>query len=117
MCADLFYNIKLNPALAIFQIFASQMIGYGIAGLRELLLLPIAKSRPHLVLQSAASLSTQHSKSLLLREPGTTSDVPCSAFYPSYISVVNLLQSLHFGGVLNHKKRYVFLCYYFYPPR
>lgn len=33
---DLFYDIKLNPAVAIFQIFASQMIGYGIAGLREL---------------------------------------------------------------------------------
>ena len=30
-----------------------------------------------------------------------------SAFYPTYISVVNLLQSLHFGGVLNHKKRCV----------
>lgn len=30
-----------------------------------------------------------------------------SAFYPSYISVVNLLQSLHFGGALNHKRRYV----------
>ena len=30
-----------------------------------------------------------------------------SAFYPTYISVVNLLQSLHFGGVLNHKKRFV----------
>lgn len=32
---DLFYNIRLHPAVAIFQIFASQMIGYGIAGLRE----------------------------------------------------------------------------------
>lgn len=28
-----------------------------------------------------------------------------SAFYPSYISVVSLLQSLHFGGALNHKRR------------
>ena len=38
---DLFYDIRLNPALAIFQIFASQMIGYGIAGLlRTLLVYP-----------------------------------------------------------------------------
>ncbi|KAM5530628.1 hypothetical protein V8D89_015697 [Ganoderma adspersum] len=70
---DLFYNIKLNPALAIFQIFASQMIGYGIAGLLRNLLV-----------------------------------YPTYAFYPTYISVVNLLQSLHFGGALNHKKRRYF---------
>ncbi|PIL27341.1 transporter [Ganoderma sinense ZZ0214-1] len=70
---DLFYNIKLNPALAIFQIFASQMIGYGIAGLLRNLLV-----------------------------------YPTYAFYPTYISVVNLLQSLHFGGILNHKKRRYF---------
>ncbi|OSD07818.1 OPT oligopeptide transporter [Trametes coccinea BRFM310] len=70
---DLFYNIKLNPAVAIFQIFASQMIGYGIAGLLRTLLV-----------------------------------YPTYAFYPKYISVVNLLQSLHFGGVLNHKKRRYF---------
>lgn len=31
-----------------------------------------------------------------------------SAFYPSNISVVNLLQSLHWGGLLNHKKRRYF---------
>ncbi|KAI9058031.1 OPT oligopeptide transporter [Trametes sanguinea] len=70
---DLFYNIKLNAAVAIFQIFASQMIGYGIAGLLRTLLV-----------------------------------YPTYAFYPKYISVVNLLQSLHFGGVLNHKKRRYF---------
>lgn len=32
---DLFYDLRLNAAMAIFQIFATQMIGYGIAGLRE----------------------------------------------------------------------------------
>lgn len=38
---DLFYDITLNPAVAIFQIFASQMIGYGVAGLlRNLLVYP-----------------------------------------------------------------------------
>lgn len=31
---DLYYGIRLNGAVAMFQIFASQMIGYGIAGLR-----------------------------------------------------------------------------------
>lgn len=42
---DLFYDIRLNPAVAIFQIFASQMIGYGIAGLlRNLLVYPDRKS-------------------------------------------------------------------------
>ena len=33
---------------------------------------------------------------------------PTYAFYPTYISVVNLLQSLHFGGLLNHEKRRYF---------
>ncbi|KAI0043670.1 OPT-domain-containing protein [Auriscalpium vulgare] len=70
---DLFYDIRLNAAVAIFQIFASQMIGYGIAGLLRNLLV-----------------------------------YPTYAFYPTYISVVNLLQSLHFGGLLNHKKRRYF---------
>lgn len=38
---DLFYDIKLKPAVAIFQIFASQMIGYGVAGmLRSFLVYP-----------------------------------------------------------------------------
>ena len=70
---DLFYDVKLNAAVAIFQIFASQMIGYGIAGvLRELLV------------------------------------YPTYAFYPTYISVVNLLQSLHFGNALNQKRRKFF---------
>lgn len=32
---DLFYDTRLNGAVAIFQIFSSQMLGYGIAGMRE----------------------------------------------------------------------------------
>ena len=36
-----------------------------------------------------------------------TLNLTSSAFYPNYISVVNLLQSLHFGGALNHKRRFV----------
>jgi hypothetical protein len=32
---DLFYYLRLNAVVAIFQIFATQMVGYGIAGLRE----------------------------------------------------------------------------------
>ena len=32
---DLYYNTKLNAGVAIFQIFASQMLGYGMAGMRE----------------------------------------------------------------------------------
>nr|AGA20382.1 oligopeptide transporter 11 [Phanerodontia chrysosporium] len=70
---DLFYNEKLNAAVAIFQIFASQMLGYGMAGILRTLLV-----------------------------------YPTYAFYPSYISVVSLLQSLHFKGTLNHKKRRYF---------
>ncbi|KAI0070550.1 OPT oligopeptide transporter [Panus rudis PR-1116 ss-1] len=70
---DLFYDTRLNPAVAIFQIFSSQMLGYGIAGILRNLLV-----------------------------------YPTYAFYPTYISVVNLLQSLHFGGVLNHKRRRFF---------
>ncbi|CCM00442.1 uncharacterized protein FIBRA_02474 [Fibroporia radiculosa] len=70
---NLFYDIRLNGAVAIFQIFASQMIGYGIAGVLRSLLV-----------------------------------YPTYAFYPTYISVVNLLQSLHYGGVLNQKRRKYF---------
>ncbi|EKM51095.1 uncharacterized protein PHACADRAFT_263059 [Phanerochaete carnosa HHB-10118-sp] len=70
---DLFYNENLNAAVAIFQIFASQMLGYGMAGILRTLLV-----------------------------------YPTYAFYPSYISVVSLLQSLHFKGALNHKKRKYF---------
>ncbi|KAK0210275.1 OPT oligopeptide transporter protein-domain-containing protein [Desarmillaria ectypa] len=70
---DLFYDLHLNGAVAIFQIFSTQMIGYGIAGLLRTLLV-----------------------------------YPTYAFYPSYISVVNLLQSLHFSGTLNAKKRKFF---------
>ncbi|TRM65022.1 OPT oligopeptide transporter protein-domain-containing protein [Schizophyllum amplum] len=70
---DLFYDIHLNPAVAMFQIFASQMIGYGVAGLLRTFLV-----------------------------------YPTYAFFPTYISVVNLLQSLHFHGSLNAKKRRFF---------
>ncbi|KAI0700193.1 OPT oligopeptide transporter [Cytidiella melzeri] len=70
---DLFYNIDLNPAVAIFQIFASQMLGYGMAGILRTLLV-----------------------------------YPTYAFYPAYISVVSLLQSLHFGDALNMKRRKYF---------
>jgi hypothetical protein len=70
---NLFYDIKLNAAVAVFQIFATQMIGYGMAGLLRNLLV-----------------------------------YPTYAFYPTYISVVNLLQSLHFEGALNKKKRSFF---------
>ena len=31
--ADLYYNTRLNAGVAIFQIFASQMLGYGMAGM------------------------------------------------------------------------------------
>ena len=35
-CAtDLFYDLRLNAGVAIFQIFSTQMIGYGVAGICE----------------------------------------------------------------------------------
>ncbi|KAL0948807.1 hypothetical protein HGRIS_008935 [Hohenbuehelia grisea] len=70
---DLFYDLRLNAAVALFQIFATQMLGYGIAGLLRNFLV-----------------------------------YPTYAFYPTYISVVNLLQSLHFNNSLNVKKRKFF---------
>ncbi|KAF8524054.1 OPT oligopeptide transporter [Hysterangium stoloniferum] len=70
---NLFYDIRLNGAVAMFQIFSTQMLGYGIAGILRTLLV-----------------------------------FPTYAFYPGNISVVQLLQSLHFGGLLNHKKRRYF---------
>ncbi|KAF7307796.1 OPT oligopeptide transporter [Mycena kentingensis (nom. inval.)] len=70
---DLFYDLKLNAAVAIFQIFATQMLGYGVAGILRTFLV-----------------------------------YPTYAFYPTYISVVNLLQSLHWRVALNAKKRQFF---------
>ncbi|KAF8182028.1 OPT oligopeptide transporter [Pholiota molesta] len=70
---DLFYNLRLNSAVAVFSIFATQMLGYGLAGMLRTLLV-----------------------------------YPTYAFYPSYISIVNLLQSLHFDGSLNVQKRKFF---------
>ncbi|KAJ7164028.1 OPT oligopeptide transporter [Mycena crocata] len=70
---DLFYDLRLNAAVAVFQIFATQMVGYGIAGVLRTFLV-----------------------------------YPTYAFYPNYISVVNLLQSLHWRGALNAKKRRFF---------
>jgi OPT oligopeptide transporter protein len=32
---DLFYDIRLSGAVAMFQIFSTQMLGYGIAGIRK----------------------------------------------------------------------------------
>ncbi|KAF8841168.1 OPT superfamily oligopeptide transporter [Paxillus ammoniavirescens] len=66
---DLFYGITLDPAAAIFQTLASQLIGYGFAGiLRNLLVWPTY------------------------------------ALYPSQLPSISLLQSMHFGGLLNRKK-------------
>ncbi|KAF9232970.1 OPT oligopeptide transporter protein-domain-containing protein [Melanogaster broomeanus] len=66
---DLFYGVTLEPAAAIFQTFASQLIGYGFAGiLRNLLVWPTY------------------------------------ALYPAQLPSISLLQSMHFGGLLNRKK-------------
>ncbi|EIW85265.1 OPT oligopeptide transporter, partial [Coniophora puteana RWD-64-598 SS2] len=66
---NLFYNVQLNPGTAMFQTFASQLIGYGFAGiLRNLLVWPTY------------------------------------ALYPSALPSISLLQSMHFGGMLNRKK-------------
>ncbi|KAF8962606.1 OPT oligopeptide transporter [Flammula alnicola] len=70
---DLFYNLRLNSAVAVFSIFSTQMLGYGLAGILRTFLV-----------------------------------YPTYAFYPAYISVVNLLQSLHFDGTLNAKRRKFF---------
>ncbi|KAF4600327.1 hypothetical protein EYR38_004952 [Pleurotus pulmonarius] len=70
---DLFYDLRLNAAVALFQIFATQMLGYGIAGMLRSFLV-----------------------------------YPTYAFYPTYISVVSLLQSLHFRSSLNAKRRKFF---------
>ncbi|KAJ7021594.1 OPT oligopeptide transporter [Mycena alexandri] len=70
---DLFYDLRLHACIAVFQIFATQMLGYGIAGVLRTFLV-----------------------------------YPTYAFYPNYISIVNLLQSLHWRGALNAKKRRFF---------
>ncbi|KAH9478604.1 Oligopeptide transporter 1 [Psilocybe cubensis] len=70
---DLFYDLRLNSAVAVFSIFSTQMLG---------------------------EWSSHVLRTFLV--------YPTYAFYPSYISVVNLLQSLHFGGALNMKRRRFF---------
>ncbi|KAJ7855008.1 OPT oligopeptide transporter protein-domain-containing protein [Mycena olivaceomarginata] len=47
---DLFYDLRLNAAVAIFQIFATQMVGYGIAGLlRTFLVYPTYSFYPNYI--------------------------------------------------------------------
>ncbi|KAJ7771898.1 OPT superfamily oligopeptide transporter [Mycena olivaceomarginata] len=72
---DLFYDLRLNAAVAIFQILATQMVGYGIA------------VRTFLV-------------------------YPTYAFYPNYISGVNLqrMQSLDWRG-MPKKRRFFWIVF------
>ncbi|RPD53682.1 OPT oligopeptide transporter [Lentinus tigrinus ALCF2SS1-7] len=49
---DLYYNITINPAIAIFTLIASQLIGYGLAGLaRDYLVYPTWAVYPFLMPQ------------------------------------------------------------------
>ncbi|KZT55680.1 OPT superfamily oligopeptide transporter [Calocera cornea HHB12733] len=74
---DLFYGFTLNPAAAIFQSWASQLIGYGFAGILRRLLV-----------------------------------WPTYALYPAALPEIALLQSMHFGGLLNKKKmRYFWIVF------
>ncbi|KAI6109915.1 OPT oligopeptide transporter protein-domain-containing protein [Pisolithus sp. B1] len=64
---DLFYGINLHPASAIFQTFASQLIGYGFAGvLRNLLVWPTHALYPN-QLPSISLLQSMHLGGLLNR--------------------------------------------------
>ncbi|KZV74273.1 OPT superfamily oligopeptide transporter [Peniophora sp. CONT] len=50
---DLYYNNTLEPALAIFTILASQLLGYGFAGiLRDILVYPTASWWPSIVVSA-----------------------------------------------------------------
>ena len=60
LSADLFYNERLNAAVAIFQIFASQMLGYGMAGIRTAF-------RPFLTAAALCSLCSQSARSWCIR--------------------------------------------------
>ncbi|KAI0691079.1 OPT oligopeptide transporter [Cerioporus squamosus] len=49
---DLYYNITINPAIAVFTLIASQLIGYGLAGLaRDYLVYPTWAVYPFLMPQ------------------------------------------------------------------
>ncbi|ORY26993.1 OPT oligopeptide transporter protein-domain-containing protein [Naematelia encephala] len=65
----MYYNLDLNPGIAIIQTWATQCIGYSICG----------------VLQS----------SLIY---------PTYALWPANLPTISLLQSMHYGGMLNKKR-------------
>ena len=104
---DLFYNTRLNAAVAIFQIFASQMLGYGMAGIRTSRAWTNGHSAHSFESRSAHIAPLSDIVSIGKYVPPLMPHAFLSAFYPTYISVVSLLQSLHFGGTLNHKRRFV----------
>ncbi|KAK6902867.1 hypothetical protein I203_108127 [Kwoniella mangroviensis CBS 8507] len=66
---NLYYNIEINPGVAIIQTWATQCVGYAVCG----------------VLQS----------SLIY---------PTYAVWPETLPYMSLLQSMHFGGMLNKKR-------------
>ncbi|WWD01467.1 OPT family small oligopeptide transporter [Kwoniella sp. B9012] len=66
---NLYYNIEINPGVAIIQTWATQCIGYAVCG----------------VLQSALIY-------------------PTYAVWPETLPYMSLLQSMHFGGMLNKKR-------------
>lgn len=88
------------------------MIGYGIAGVRECVRLFAMSLDLTRHVQYGIYSCTPPSKSCLEDYDYDIglNFVSVSAFYPTYISVVNLLQSLHYGGALNHKRRSVKPC-------
>lgn len=67
---DLFYDIRMNPAVAMFQIFATQMVGYGFAGIRKCF-----HSRSHWS-RAERSFSFQRAASWSI-QPGRCHDVKC----------------------------------------
>jgi hypothetical protein len=78
---DLFYDLKLNAAAAMFQTFATQMIGYGIAGLCPYFNLHGRNAYTHTSpsMQCAHSWFTRHTRFTPTTSPWLLCCSPCTS--------------------------------------
>jgi OPT family small oligopeptide transporter len=66
---DLYYNVRPNPAVGVFTLISSQLIGYGLAGImRRFLVYPTYAVYPHIVPQVQLFDALHRGKEALLQK-------------------------------------------------
>jgi len=90
---DLYYNVVINPAIAIFTLIASQLIGYGLAGLaRDYLVYPTWAVYPFLMPQVQLFDAMHRGKGIFLQRKrvvffwGTLIAIFVWEWFPEYIA-------------------------------